>query len=173
MPQHYEAWRTVLLRHGMHFEEGRFYQTAGRPVKELVSQLAAEQGVIVDADSIAQERDAYFHSLGAAALRPVAVVVDIARRFRGAVPLAVATGSTRISAEASLRAIGTLEWFDAVISSDDGGRSKPAPDVFLLAAKAIAIPPTQCVVFEDADAGIEGAQRAGMWAVDIREWLQR
>ena len=56
--------------------------------------------------AIAEERDHYFHSLSQSELRPVAAVVDIAQRFHGQLPLAVATGSTQVSAEASLRAIG-------------------------------------------------------------------
>ncbi|MGA9184617.1 MAG: HAD-IA family hydrolase, partial [Candidatus Acidiferrales bacterium] len=99
--------------------------------------------------------------------------VEIAREYRGKLPMAVATGSTRASAEASLRAIGILEWFDAVISSQDAGRPKPAPDVFLLAARRIGVPAGECVAFEDGDAGLESARAAGMHAVDIRPWLER
>jgi HAD superfamily hydrolase (TIGR01509 family) len=103
----------------------------------------------------------------------VAVVVDMARRFRRHLPLAVATGSTQTSAETSLRAIGILEWFDAVISSQDAGRPKPAPDVFLLAAERIAVAPVDCVAFEDGEAGLQAARAAGMQVVDIRPWLPR
>ncbi|WP_276316688.1 HAD family hydrolase [Halomonas flagellata] len=173
MPLHYHAWVTVLRRHNLDFTEARFYQWAGVPVDEIVRRLAAEKGLTVDAKSIAAERDAYFHSLPTSALRPVAAVVDIARRFHRHLPMAVATGSTKASAEASLRAIGILELFDAVISSQEAGRPKPAPDVFLMAAERIAVTPRDCVAFEDGDAGLQAAQAAGMRVVDIRPWLQR
>jgi HAD superfamily hydrolase (TIGR01509 family) len=126
-----------------------------------------------DAQAIAAERDAYFHSLPASDLRPVAAVVDIARLFHRQLPMAVATGSTRESAEASLRALGILEWFDAVISSLDAGLPKPAPDVFLMAAERIAVAPENCVAFEDGDVGLQAAEAAGMHVVDIRPWLPR
>ena len=87
--------------------------------------------------------------------------------------MAVATGSTRESALTSLRAIGVHDLFDAVISSQDVGRPKPAPDVFLKAAEHIAVAPSQCVAFEDADAGLQAARAAGMLTVDIRPWLER
>ena len=99
-------------------------------------------------------------------------VVDVARRFRGQLPMAVATGSTAASASATLDAIGILAWFDAVISSHDVGRPKPAPDVFLVAAEQIAVLPNECVVFEDGEAGLQAARTAGMHAVDIRPWVQ-
>jgi beta-phosphoglucomutase family hydrolase len=173
MPLHYHAWVTVLRRYDFDFTEARFYQWAGVPVDEIVRRLAAEKGLTVDAKVIAAERDTYFHSLPASELRPVVAVVDVARRFHRQLPLAVATGSTQASAEASLRAIGILEWFDAVISSQDAGRPKPAPDVFLMAAERIAVTPSDCVAFEDGDAGLQAAQAAGMRVVDIRPWLQR
>lgn len=173
MPLHYRAWVTVLRRYGMDFTEERFYQWAGVPVDEIVRRLAAEYGLTIDAKAIADERDRYFHSLPPGNLQPVAPVVDIARRFQRQLPMAVATGSTRASAEASLQAIGILDWFDAVVSSHDAGQPKPAPDVFLLAAERIGIAPEDCVAFEDGEAGLLAARQARMQAVDIRPWLQR
>ncbi len=172
MPLHYQAWVTVLRRYGLAFSEARFYQWAGVPVDEIVRRLAAESGMAVDAQAIANERDRYFHSLPSSDLRPVTPVVDIARHYRRQLPMAVATGSTLASARASLQAIGILDWFDAIISSHEAGRPKPAPDVFLLAAERIGIPPESCVAFEDGDAGLLSAREAGMQAIDIRPWLQ-
>ncbi|MFZ0617053.1 MAG: HAD-IA family hydrolase [Candidatus Acidiferrales bacterium] len=173
MPLHYRSWDLVLRRHGLELSEARFYRMAGLPVAQIIEELAREKGLAVDAQAIADERDADFHSQPASAMRPVRAVVEIAREYRGKLPMAVATGSTRASAEASLRAIGILEWFDAVISSQDAGRPKPAPDVFLLAARRIGVPAGECVAFEDGDAGLESARAAGMHAVDIRPWLER
>ena len=172
MPLHYHAWVTVLRRHNLDFTEQRFYQWAGVPVDEIVRRLATEKGLTVDAKAIADERDHYFHSLPPSQLRPVAPVVEIARRFRQHLPMAVATGSTQASAQASLQAIRILDWFDAVVSSHEVGRPKPAPDVFLLAAERIGIAPENCVAFEDAEAGLIAAREACMHAVDIRPWIQ-
>lgn len=173
MPLHYQAWGTVLRRHGLELTEARFYQWAGMPVDAIIHRLAAEKGLAVDTKSIAAERDAYFHSLPASALRPVEPVVDIARRFHGQLPMAVATGSTAASASTSLGAIGVLAWFDALVSSHDVDRPKPAPDVFLAAAERIAVTPTECVVFEDGEVGLQAARAADMHVIDIRPWIQR
>ena len=61
--------------------------------------------------------------------------------------------------------------FDALVSGDEVERGKPAPDIFLLAAKRIGVPPGECTVFEDSPHGIEGALRAGMNAVMIPDLL--
>lgn len=171
MPLHFHAWTTVLHRHGLDLSEARFYQWAGMPIDGVIARLAAEKSMTVDVQAIAAERDAYFHSMPESEFRPVEPVVAIARHYRGQLPMAVATGSTRASAEASLRAIGILEWFDAVVSSHEVKRPKPAPDVFLLAAERIAVPPADCVAFEDGPAGMESARLAGMRLVDVRPML--
>ncbi len=108
MPLHYQAWVAVLRRHNLDFPEALFYEWAGVSVEEIVRRLAEAQERVVDAGTIAEERDHCFHSLAQSALRPVDAVVEIARRFHGQLPLAVATGSTQASAEASLRGIGIL-----------------------------------------------------------------
>lgn len=173
MPLHYKVWETVLRRYNLELSEERFYQWAGLPVDKIIQRLADEKGLKVDIGAIAEERDSEFHNRPASEFRPVEPVVEIARRFRGQLPMAVATGSTRASAEASLRAIGIMEWFDAVVSSHEAGRAKPAPDVFLVAAARIGVAPGDCVALEDGDAGLESARAAGMRVVDIRPWLLR
>jgi len=173
MPLHYEAWSKTLERCGLHLEESRFYSWAGRPIADIIGQLSAEQRVSVDTQQVTQEYEHYFHSLPLHRLRPVRPVVEIARRFRGQLPMAIATGSTTESASTSLQAIGVLHWFDAVISSTESGMAKPAPDVFLAAARSIGVPARACVAFEDGDLGLKAARAAGMTAVDIRPWNPR
>ena len=173
MPLHYRAWCTTLHRHGLTFPEAQFYAWAGLPIADIIRRLSAAQGVEVDIDAVANERDQSFHSMPTQALQPVQPVVEIARTHRSSLPMAVATGSTHASACASLEAIGVLPWFAAVVSSVDVGRAKPAPDVFLAAAQAIGVPAEFCVAFEDGDTGLQAARAAGMQAVDIRPWLNR
>ena len=173
MPQHYHAWTAVLSRHGLDFPEPLFYEWAGLSIEHIITRLANAQLRNVDAKAIGMERDEYFHSLPQDQLQPVEAVVDIARRYRNQLPLAVATGSTQASAQASLAAIGILSFFATIVSSQEVEHPKPAPDVFLLAAKKIGIAPGECVAFEDGEPGMQAARAAGMPVVDIRPWLAR
>ena len=87
--------------------------------------------------------------------------------------MAVASGGTREIVEATLTAVKLLDLFDAVVTIEDvGGRGKPAPDMFLEAARRLHTPPDQCTVFEDSDEGIEAARLADMTATDVRLCVQ-
>jgi HAD superfamily hydrolase (TIGR01509 family) len=82
--------------------------------------------------------------------------------------MAVASGSHRRLVQLTLAQVGIADWFPVVVSAEDTTRHKPEPDVFLEAARRLGVGPERCVVYEDADLGIEAARRAGMRFVDIR-----
>lgn len=77
------------------------------------------------------------------------------------IPRAVGSSTPRANLEAIFAATGLGELFNAVVCGDDVKNGKPAPDVFLLAAKKLELAPCDCVVIEDAHVGIEAAHRAG------------
>ena len=79
----------------------------------------------------------------------------------------IAIGSSSKNAGTILEKIGYDNFFDAVIDGTKISNSKPDPEVFLKAAEALNIPPENCVVFEDAHAGIEAAQKANMKTIGI------
>ena len=66
-----------------------------------------------------------------------------------------------------LRQLELDHLFDAIVDGNRVMKTKPHPEVFLLAAKEIQVPPADCVVFEDAEAGLQAARMAGMYAVGI------
>ncbi len=118
--------------------------------------------------------DAVYNQLYLASLHlleEVAAVAAVARAWRGRVPMAVASNGYRRNVESSLRATGLLPLFDHVVSADDVAHGKPAPDVFLEAARLLNTPPADCVVLEDTDEGLAAAHAAAMRAVDVRPHL--
>jgi beta-phosphoglucomutase len=80
---------------------------------------------------------------------------------------ALATSAPRGNIDAVFVALGIGEYFDAAISSEEVRAGKPEPDVFLAAAAKVGVAPRDCVVIEDAPAGIEAARRAGMKSVGV------
>lgn len=81
----------------------------------------------------------------------------------------VAIGSSSKNTKKILEKIGLLYSFDAIADGTDIINSKPAPDVFLVASKKLNLNPSECMVIEDAIAGIEAAKAAGMFAVGIKD----
>lgn len=170
MPAHYLAWRETLAAHGLEFPEERFYGLAGVPTPRIVRIVAEEQGVALDEATVAAiavaKEDRFMASDDG--IVPIAPVAAIAEKYRGRLPIAVASGGEHRVVRHTLTAIGALQWFDAIVAAEDTERHKPEPDVFLEAASRLGVAAAGCVVFEDSDLGIEAAHRAGMVAVDVR-----
>ena len=170
MPIHYEAWKQILPPLGIAFGEGRFYSLGGMPTAKIIRLLSAETGIAVgDVDALVLRKEKIFLSM-LHAVEPLAGIVGIAERFRGKLPMAVASGGYRSVVTKTLAAIGILDWFDALVCAEDTPKHKPEPDVFLEAARRLGALPETCVVFEDTDIGLEAASRAGMVGVDVRRW---
>lgn len=86
-------------------------------------------------------------------------------------PKAVATSTRRSRAIPKLAAVKLVERLAAVICGDEVARGKPAPDIFLAAARALGVPPEGCLVLEDSNAGVRGARAAGMSVVMVPDLL--
>jgi len=170
MPTHFVAWTTAMAAHGIQFPEDRFYALGGVPASNIITMLADEQGVTVDAEKLAEEKEQLFLEM-CLEVKPVAPVVAIAEAHRAHMPLAVATGSPNFVAEKILTALGIREWFGAVVGAESVAHPKPAPDTYLRAAELIGVDPNRCHAFEDTKLGIESARAAGMKVIDIHTLL--
>ena len=99
---------------------------------------------------------------------PIEPVVALIRENIGRLPMAVATGGWRRIAEKTLSAMGVLEHLQAVVCAEDVTHGKPAPDIFLEAARRIGVDAKDCMAFEDANLGVQSATAAGMLVFDVR-----
>jgi beta-phosphoglucomutase family hydrolase len=167
MPAHYEAWNETMSRYGLHLSEDRFYKLGGWPTLALTELLVKETGSSADPHELAREKELAFERR-LSTVQPIEPVVSVAREYRGRLPIAVATGATRPILDQILQHIGVAGWFDAEVCSEEVPHHKPAPDVFLEAARRLGVDPRKCLVYEDTDPGIEAARRAGMEFVDVR-----
>lgn len=168
MPAHFEAWCDALSLHGAKgvLKEDVFYAMGGRPTKDIVVELNDEYGLKLDPVSVAlSKREAFLRKLNSVTL--IDEVADFARSLRGRIPMAIATGGTRYVIEKTLQAVGISDWFDEVVTADEVRIGKPAPDIFLMAAKLLGVSPTKCLALDDAPAGIMAAQCAGMMVVSV------
>ena len=174
MPLHYEAWLEALGEHGVEFPEALFYEFAGIPTARIVEILNDRHGHTMPVRETADYKEQLYVKL-IDRVRPIEPVVALIERYAGQLPMAVATGGQRAICTRTLGALDLLRYFDpkAIVTADDVKQGKPAPDIFVEAAKRIGVPPAQCVAFEDADLGIQSAAGAGMRVVDVRQWPRK
>ena len=169
MPLHYKAWQQVLGKDSDKFPEALFYELAGMPTLDIIHLLNERHGCHLDPEETRQRKSEAFLRL-LPEVRPVKPVVELIRAYAGKYPMAVATSGTRSSCIKTLDALGLTGCFQAIVTADDVERGKPAPDLFLAAARRINVAPAQCLAFEDADLGIQAAQAAGMRVIDVRDF---
>jgi beta-phosphoglucomutase family hydrolase len=172
MPLHWRAWQTVAARYRLHFPEDRFYALGGVPSRDIFKMLADEQRVALDHLKASHEKEAEYLTLMSQA-GPIHAVVNIVRENDGKIPMAVASGGTRQIIEQVLEHLGIRRLFKAVVTSECVVNQKPAPDIFLEAARRIGVEPRYCRGYEDTDLGLQAIRAAGMEAVDVRELLKR
>jgi HAD superfamily hydrolase (TIGR01509 family) len=146
-----------------------YLQTIGRTVRDSRMIFAEYMGVDFPFDALRVKRReieyAYIDQHGVPTkpgLESVLNWLDMQ-----AFPRAVATSSAQATAHRLLQAAGVKPWFDIIVGGDDVAHGKPAPDVFLLAAKHLGVAPSDCVVLEDSSAGIRAAHHAGMTSILI------
>jgi beta-phosphoglucomutase-like phosphatase (HAD superfamily) len=170
MPLHWRAWQVITARHRLHLPEDRFYALGGVPSRDILKMLSQEQGIAIDHLAVAREKEAEYLPL-IAQVEPINTVVGVARTNYGRIPLAVASGGTRKVIEQVLEHLGIRHLFKTIVTSEDVANQKPAPDIFLEAARRIGVPPIRCRAYEDTDLGMQAIRAAGMEAVDVRKLL--
>jgi beta-phosphoglucomutase-like phosphatase (HAD superfamily) len=168
MPLHHRAWREALRAGGAAFDFhwDLFMSRAGMTLERTVAELAEQFRVELHAETIAVTQRRRFLELESGVL-PITDVVAFARRMASTHPISVASGSLRPHVERTLAHIGARDLFEVIVTPEDVTHGKPDPEMFLLAAERMGVPPSQCLVFEDADLGIEAARRAGMASVRV------
>ena len=170
MPLHWRAWQLITQKHDLHFPIDRFYSLGGVPSRDILKMLAQEQGKTIDHIAVAHEKENAYLPL-MSEVEPIHAVVDIAKANHGKIPMAVASGGTQPIILAVLEHLKLRHLFDAVVTSEMVKNQKPAPDIFLEAARRIGVDPKFCRGYEDTDLGMQAIRSAGMEAVDVRTLL--
>ena len=171
MPLHWDAWHETFAEVGLSCTTPFLEQFCGIPSRKIVEAYNEAFGSDLDpvAFSDAKQRrvqDKLRHS------SRISVIADVVDATQGRLPMAVASGGTRLNVELILDAIGMGDSFDTVVTADDAVDPKPEPGIFLEAARRLGVSAEHCLVFEDGDPGIVAAARAGMACVDVREVLR-
>jgi HAD superfamily hydrolase (TIGR01509 family) len=166
---HWLSWRDTVRAEGIELTYQQFLASFGQRNDRI---LPVWLGADVDAGRvrrIGDEKEAAYRRLAEAhGLTPLPGAREWLSTLKAAGwKQAIASSAPRLNVGMMLRVAGLDDCFDAIVSADDVSAGKPDPQVFLKAAAKLHVPPSRCIVVEDAAAGVEGARRAGMRSIGV------
>jgi beta-phosphoglucomutase len=162
---HYRAWKRVADRHGIRFDReinNRLRGVSRMESLEIILQSGGKALTEREKELFAEEKNNLYREY-LSELTPDSVAPEV-RALLGALKgkgYSLAVGSSSKNAGMILRNIGLYGTFDAICDGNHISQSKPHPEVFLKAALLLSLPPEQCIVIEDARAGVDAAVNGG------------
>lgn len=164
---HFLAWRDTLSLEGFDLSHERFVATFGRRNDAVLRDFLGPDIMLGEIERISAAKEARFRDLlRETAIAPLPGVRHWLERLRAdGWRQAVASSAPRRNLEAMIEALVIDQFFEASVGAEDVAHGKPEPDVFLLAAARLGVPPASCIVVEDAPAGVEAGHRAGMHVI--------
>ncbi len=170
MHVHFDGWIESFRKNGGNFEFTReiAQSYAGVGMHDTVKILNDRFGCEMYPEQVVLDQENYFFN-NIERVKPYDPVVNFAKNCKAeGKPIAVASGGVKETVVMTMNQIGITDLFDVIVTQDDVKNSKPAPDLFLLAAERMNIKPNKCLVFEDSQLGIEAANKAGMKSVFVQ-----
>jgi beta-phosphoglucomutase len=168
---HFQAWKNLGTKFGYTLTEEQNEQLKGVSRVESLNRILdwANYSATEEQKSawLIAKNDNYLELISN--MNPSEILPGVLE-FLGQIKQAgykIALGSASKNAEIILTKTGLLEWFDLIIDGNKVSKSKPDPEVFLKGASSLGFQPNECIVFEDAQAGIEAAKAGNMKAIGI------
>lgn len=170
---HYLAWKKLANQLGFEFTEEQnelFKGVSRKRCLEILIEIGNVKATQEDFDRWMIEKNldylAYIENMDASEILPdVPKILTLLKE--NAIPIAL--GSASKNALPILQKVGLAHFFDVIVDGNNVTKAKPNPEVFLMAAQKMNISPSNCIVFEDAVAGIEAANAANMISIGIGE----
>jgi len=168
---HYMAWKKIAVQEGIPFDQTINHQLRGvsrMESLEIIISGSSKTYSLEEKQKLAKTKNDYYVTL-LDQLSPQDILPGVASTLAWLKNhnFKIAIGSSSKNAKTILSKIGLINMFDVIIDGNDIQKSKPDPEVFLKASIALNYTPQECAVVEDAEAGIEAAKSANMFAIGI------
>lgn len=166
---HKASWEELARERGLSLPENHFELSFGRKNQVIIPEIYRWSDDPEEIEALGARKELLYREiLARTGLDALPGALPLFRELKEAgIPMAVGTSTPRENVETVIGLIGAEGFFDAVVAAEDVARGKPDPEVFLKAAAALRVEPSEAVVFEDATYGIEAAQAGGMKAVAL------
>ena len=167
--QHRRAWEQLAREEGLPYSDAAFWATFGMRNADIFPRMFGVSGPPERIVALGDRKEAIYRAL----LAENAVALPGAKELLAALHAAgyrQALGSSAPPAnlEAIIGLLGIASFLNAIVSGEQVAHGKPAPDIFRAAAERLQIPPAQCLVIEDAPAGVAAAHAGGMRCLAVR-----
>lgn len=169
---HYRAWKKMADEEGIYFDReinNRLRGVSRMTSLEIVLEKANREYSEKEKQEMAERKNNYYKEL-ICELTPNDILTGVTEKLDELKEngIKIAIGSSSKNTPIILKQIGLDKYFDAVSDGNNITHSKPDPEVFLKAAEMLNIAPENCMIVEDADAGIEAGKRAGMKTLAVQ-----
>ena len=163
-----QAWRTLLASYGHELDEETVNAMLGLRLMDSSRLVKGRFALPLTVEQIANRRGELLLASLPGNLQPMPGLIELLNAIdaRG-LRRAVATSSPGFYAPVALQEIGAADGFVVIVTGDSVARGKPAPDIYLAAAAALALPPTLCLALEDSPNGVRSAKAAGMRCIAV------
>ncbi len=162
--QHERAWEILAKEISKPLPDGHFLLGFGKKNQVIIPEILGWATDPTTLTSLSNRKEEIYRELVQASgihVLPGAREL-LAALLEAGIPRSIGSSTPRANLDAIFAATGLDAFFDAIACGDDVTHGKPAPDIFLLAAQKLHMPPADCLVIEDAHVGLEAARRAGM-----------
>jgi beta-phosphoglucomutase len=166
---HFQAWERVCRERGRGFTRDEFAATFGRRNPEIIAALFGGRLNEREVAELGERKEELYRAAaaeGVTLLPGVAALLD--GLHRAGFCQAIGSSAPRANLDLILRITGVARYFSAVVGAEETQRGKPDPQVFLIAAERLGVARADCVVIEDAVAGVQAAHAGGMKCVAVR-----
>jgi len=165
---HFKAWQHVFHKRGVSFTEADFRRNFGQRNDTIVRDTLGEQIPQSQIDAIAREKEETYRQLIGQNIKPLPGAVKLLKSLREhGFKIALASSAPIENIRLVTRGLGIDDYFHSIVTGRDVAEGKPSPQGFLLAAQKLGVEPEDCVVIEDAIAGVTAGKRAGMRCIAV------
>jgi len=162
-PFHLKAWQEVFQKRGVKFSEEDFKHTFGQRNDTIIRSVLGKETPQDEIKAIASEKEAGFRRRIGQNPKPLPGVIALLKSLKEhGFKMALASSAPMVNIQLLTQTLGINGYFQSFVGDEDVTEGKPDPQVFQVAAKKLGIKPENCIVIEDAVAGVTAAKRAGM-----------
>ena len=164
---HFEAWQYVFQKQGVKFTKEEFLRNFGQR-NDTIIRITLGAIPPEKAEAIAREKEENYRKRARGHIKPLPGVIRLIKSLtEHGFACAVASSGPIENIQLVLRELGIEDYFQAIVYGREVTEGKPSPQVFLLAAKKLGVEPKNCIVIEDAVAGVAAAKSAGMHCIAV------